>query len=205
MDSDAWKLILIEISQALVLNGFRGRLSLKIEGEDFETLVTKSTHQDTATRMTTTVHISYNTSRYTRLTAKKYSQLMKREATLRNDKVVDETGSREKKVNKRKVKSVERNEQLEAMDVELDMNEMDKSGQHEIHGYQALLPFVSTFFCSFSSVTGFSGQSGSSLGLNCFNRNTLIGPKARKFEQSPMMSVEPTVVGEAKSARGEVT
>ncbi|CAI9295171.1 unnamed protein product [Lactuca saligna] len=46
----------------------------------------------------------------------------------------------------------------------------------------------------------FSGQPRSSLRLNRFNRNTLIGPRARKFEQSPMMSVEPTVVGEAKSA-----
>ncbi|CAH1418456.1 unnamed protein product [Lactuca virosa] len=254
-----------EISQALVLNGFRGRLSLKIEGEDFVTLVTKSTHQDTATRMTTTVHRAYNTGRSTRLTAKKYSQVMKRETSeldgaLRIEKVFDETGSREKKVNKRKVKSVERNEQLEAMDVELDMNEMDKSGQvnktnligflrddvgqlkelegktlvlstkeepkfeepeekhltwefdkekfegffHQIHGYQALLPLVSTFFCSFSSVTLFSGQPGSSLCLNRFNRNTLIGPRARKFEHSPMMSVEPKVVGEAKSAGGEL-
>ncbi|CAI9259971.1 unnamed protein product [Lactuca saligna] len=50
----------------------------------------------------------------------------------------------------------------------------------------------------------FSGQPRSSLRLNRFNRNTLIGPRARKFEQSPMMSVEPTVVGEAKSAT-EVT
>ncbi|CAH1449867.1 unnamed protein product [Lactuca virosa] len=124
MDSDAWKLILTKISQALVLNGFRGRLSLKIEGEDFVTLVTKSTHRDTATRMTTTVHKAYNTGRSTRLTAKKYSQVMKR-----IEKVVDEARSREKKVNKQKVKSVERNEQLEAMDVELDMNETDKSSQ----------------------------------------------------------------------------
>ncbi|CAI9277176.1 unnamed protein product [Lactuca saligna] len=50
----------------------------------------------------------------------------------------------------------------------------------------------------------FSSQPRSSLRLNRFNRNTLIGPRARKFEQSPMMSVEPTVVGEAKSAT-EVT
>ncbi|CAH1414838.1 unnamed protein product [Lactuca virosa] len=150
----------LTVSQALVLNGFRGRLSLKIEGEDFVTLVTKSTHQDTATRMTTSVHRAYNTGRSTRLTAKKYSQVMKRETSelvrinllmdevkdlgdtieekpyvitwdgaLRIEKVVDETGSREKKVNKRKVKSVEINEQLEAMNVELDMNETDKSGQ----------------------------------------------------------------------------
>ncbi|CAH1413744.1 unnamed protein product [Lactuca virosa] len=51
------------------------------------------------------------------------------DGALRIEKVVDETRSREKKVNKRKVKSVERNEQLEAMDVELDMNETVKSGQ----------------------------------------------------------------------------
>ncbi|CAI9265074.1 unnamed protein product [Lactuca saligna] len=51
------------------------------------------------------------------------------DGAVRIEKVVDETGSREKKVNKRKVKSIERNVQLEAMDVELDMKETDKSGQ----------------------------------------------------------------------------
>ncbi|CAI9277175.1 unnamed protein product [Lactuca saligna] len=100
--------------------------------------------------------------------------------------------------------SCEKRKFFETIGMEFGVRGLERLESLLIHGYQALLPLVSTFFCSFSSVTTFSSQPRSSLRLNRFNRNTLIGPRARKFEQSPMMSVEPTVVSEAKSAT-EVT